>query len=168
MHRPSGLASMSASILRDCRDADFEAIWALDQECFPPGIAYSRSELRAFLSASQAEAIVAERHGRVIAFVLGGRRGRAGHVITLDVAARARRQGVGRRLLVELERRLGAAGATRVELETAVGNRTAIVFYESLGYRKVAHLDGYYGPGLHAWRMAKRLGNPARAWPSPA
>jgi ribosomal protein S18 acetylase RimI-like enzyme len=30
-------------------------------------------------------------------------------------------------------------------------------FYERLGYRKVAHLDRYYGPGRHAWKMAKTL-----------
>jgi ribosomal protein S18 acetylase RimI-like enzyme len=44
-----------------------------------------------------------------------------------------------------------------VQLEAAVGNKSAIAFYEHLGYRKVAHLDRYYGPGLHAWKMAKTL-----------
>jgi hypothetical protein len=42
-------------------------------------------------------------------------------------------------------------------------------YYERLGYQKVAHLDRYYGPGLHAWRMAKTLdgtGQPPTA-PSP-
>jgi hypothetical protein len=36
--------------VREYHPADFESIWELDQACFPPGIAYSRSELRAFLS----------------------------------------------------------------------------------------------------------------------
>jgi GNAT superfamily N-acetyltransferase len=100
--------------LRDYHRSDFELVWELDQECFPPGIAYSRSELRAFLSQKTAEAIVAERDGRVVGFVLVWRRsGIDGHVITLDVAASARRQGLGRRLLVELERRFRAAAKRR-------------------------------------------------------
>jgi ribosomal-protein-alanine N-acetyltransferase len=156
------MMAVSAMPLRDYRRSDFESIWALDRECFPPGIAYSRSELRAFLAEKTAETIVAEREGCVVAFVLGVRRRGTGHVITLDVAASARRRGLGRQLLTALERRFRAAGVTRVQLETAVTNRTAIAFYERLGYRTVAHLDSYYGPGLHASRMAKTLHGPAR------
>jgi ribosomal protein S18 acetylase RimI-like enzyme len=40
---------------------------------------------------------------------------------------------------------------------TAATNTTAIAFYEGLGYRKVARLRSYYGPGLHAWSMEKTL-----------
>ena len=145
-------------LFRDYRRSDFAPMWELDQACFPSGIAYSRSELRAFLARKTAETIVAERRGRVVAFVLGWRRSHTeGHVITLDVAASARRQGLGRRLLAELERRFRAVGVRRVGLETAVANTTAIAFYERLGYRKVAHLAGYYGPRLPAWRMEKAL-----------
>jgi ribosomal protein S18 acetylase RimI-like enzyme len=154
--------------LRDYRRSDFESIWELDQECFPPGIAYSRSELRAFLSRKTAESIVAVRDGGVVGFVLGWRRrGLDGEVITLDVAASARRQGLGRQLLVTLEGRFRAAGVKRVELETAVANRAAIAFYEGLGYRKAALLDSYYGPGLHAWTMAKTLDDTACPPPKP-
>ena len=75
-----------------------------------------------------------ERSGRVVAFVLGWRR-----------------------LMVELERRCRAAGVTRAQRETAATNPISIGFYQRLGPRKVAQLRGYYGPGLHAWRMAKAL-----------
>lgn len=145
-------------VFRDYRRSDFESLWKLDQECFPPGVSYSRSQLRAFLSRKTAEAIVVESDGRIIAFVLGWRRSRPeGHVITLDVTASARRQGLGRRLMIELEGRFCAAGVRRVQLETAVTNAIAIGFYERLGYRKVAQLSSYYGRGLHAWRMEKAL-----------
>jgi ribosomal-protein-alanine N-acetyltransferase len=144
--------------VRDYDRSDFESMWRLDQECFPRGIAYSKSELRDFLTPKTAETIVVERDGHLVAFVLGWRRGRGlGQVITLDVTASARRQGLGRRLMVELEGRFRAAGITRVELETAVTNTPAIRFYERLGFWKVAQLRSYYGPGLHAWRMQKTL-----------
>lgn len=144
--------------LRPFHRADFESMWTLDQACFAPGIAYSRSELRAFLSRKTAETIVAERAGAIIGFVLGSRRRQAGgHVITLDVAASARRQGTGRRLLVELERRFRAADVQRVQLEVDVANTIAIACYERLGYRKVARDTDYYGPGMDAWKMEKTL-----------
>jgi ribosomal protein S18 acetylase RimI-like enzyme len=60
--------------------------------------------------------------------------------------------------MAELERRLRAAGVERMQLETAVTNTLAVRFYGRLGYRKVAELRNYYGPGLHAWRMQKALG----------
>lgn len=144
--------------LRDYRPTDFDSMWMLDQECFPPGISYSRSALRAYVSRKATETIVAEHEGQVVAFVVGTRQSRPdGYVITLDVAAAARRQGLGRSLMLELERRFLNAGVRRVQLETAVTNMTAITFYERLGYRKVAHLIGYYGRGLHAWKMQKSL-----------
>ena len=150
------------ALLRDYHRADFESIWELDQQCFPPGIAYSKSELRAFISRKTAETIVAELDGAIVGFIVGfvvGGRGRRdeGHVITLDVATSARRQGLGQRLLAELERRLLAAGTRRVVLEAAADNTIAIRFYERLGYRKVAHLANYYRPGMPAWRMEKAL-----------
>jgi ribosomal-protein-alanine N-acetyltransferase len=148
-------------LLREYEGSDFEHLWKLDQECFAPGIAYSRPVLRAFLSDKTAETIVAESEGHIAGFVLGRRPSRSdGHVITLDVAASVRRHGLGRQLLTELERRFRAAGGTRAQLEVAVVNTTAIAFYESLGYRKVAHLASYYGRGLHAWKMAKALDAP--------
>jgi ribosomal-protein-alanine N-acetyltransferase len=149
---------VGAIVLREARSDDFEPMWRLDQECFVPDVAYSRGELRAFLRRNTAETIVADRDGHIVGFVLGWRGNHAtGHVGTLDVAPSARRHGVGRRLLLELERRFRAAHAARMQLEVAVTNTTAITFYEGLGYRKTAHLPGYYGRGLHAWKMGKAL-----------
>jgi ribosomal-protein-alanine N-acetyltransferase len=149
-------------VLREGRPADFEALWALDQDCFAHGIAYSRRELRAFLSRKTAVTIVAEHDGRIVAFVLGWRSiSTEGHVITLDVAAAARRQGLGRRLMGELEHRFRAAGVTRVQLEVDVANTSAVMLYERLGYRKVGRLSSYYGRGRHAWSMEKALASGA-------
>jgi [ribosomal protein S18]-alanine N-acetyltransferase len=152
------LVDADGLFFRGYHHSDFQSMWELDQECFPPSIAYSRSELRAFLARKTAHTIVVARQGRVIAFVLGGQRSRTeGHVITLDVTASARRQGLGRRLMLELESRFRAAGVKRVQLETAATNTTAIAFYEGLSYRRVARLRSYYGPGLHAWSMEQTL-----------
>ena len=101
---------------------------------------------------------MAEGAEGIVAFVLGARRGRReGHVITLDVAAEARRQGVGRDLLARLEERFRAQGVRRIGLEVAVDNAVAIAFYERHGYRTGGRIADYYGPGLDAWQMEKVL-----------
>jgi ribosomal-protein-alanine N-acetyltransferase len=35
--------------IRDYHPDDFDTLWQLDQECFPPGIAYSRQELGTYI-----------------------------------------------------------------------------------------------------------------------
>lgn len=158
-----GGTAVNRVVFRDYRRSDFEPMWQLDQACFPPGIAYSRSELCTFLSRRGTQTVVVERDGRVVAFVLGWRRSRAeAHVVTLDVAAAVRRQGLGRRLVLELERRFRAAGVERMQLETAVTNTVAVALYERLGYRKIARLRRYYGPELDAWKMQKVLDGTVR------
>src|SRR5581483_12527535 len=36
-------------VIREFETGDFEILWRMDQECFPPGIAYSKQELRAYI-----------------------------------------------------------------------------------------------------------------------
>jgi ribosomal-protein-alanine N-acetyltransferase len=35
--------------IRDFQLSDFDALWRIDQACFPPGISYSRTELRLYM-----------------------------------------------------------------------------------------------------------------------
>src|ERR1700729_2331135 len=36
--------------IRDFQPADFDTLWSIDQHCFPPGISYSRAELKLYIS----------------------------------------------------------------------------------------------------------------------
>src|SRR5258708_36253599 len=38
-----------AFTIRDFWPADFETLWRIDQDCFPPGISDSQAELRAYM-----------------------------------------------------------------------------------------------------------------------
>ncbi len=144
--------------LRDVRMADFEALYSLDQACFEEGIAYQRDELRQFLSLSSAQALAAEVDGAIVGFVVGYVSvRRLGHVVTLDVAAEHRREGIGNALLEELLRRFAAAFVDHVHLEVDVGNEAAVGFYERFGFRKRKRLPDYYGPNRPAWEMSLAL-----------
>ena len=45
--------------IRDFQSSDLENLWNIDQECFPPGISYSRAELRSYLRRRNSFALVA-------------------------------------------------------------------------------------------------------------
>lgn len=166
-------------LLRPARDDDFEMLWMLDQECFPAGISYSRQELAAYIGASQSFTLIAElvaaggprrpaavrrlkqapapRVG-MLGFLIAeiGRRG-TGHVITIDVAFKARRLGVGSRLLGAAEKGLRAGQCRRVRLEAAVNNLGALSFYKRQQYHVVRTIPRYYSNGVDAFVFEKDL-----------
>jgi ribosomal-protein-alanine N-acetyltransferase len=144
-------------VIRDLRTGDLEAAFRLDQACFEPGIAYSRTELRWLMGRPGAVGLAAERGGRLEAFAIADRRGRRGHLVTIDIAPDARRRGLGRRLYAEVARRLAEAGAGEIRLEVDVRNAGAIRFYESLGFEKTRTLRGYYGRGLDGYEMVRSI-----------
>jgi ribosomal-protein-alanine N-acetyltransferase len=149
--------------LRDFFPQDLDAAYRLDRQCFEPGIAYTRGQLRDFLGREGAVALAAgPGDGTLVAFAIGHAAGARGHVVTIDIAPGERRRGLGRRLLSELMRRLADAGARQVRLEVDPRNDSAVRFYERMGFRVTRTLPDYYGPGRDGLRMTRELG-PARS-----
>jgi ribosomal-protein-alanine N-acetyltransferase len=146
--------------IRDSTPEDFEALWRLDQECFPAGIAYSKNELGSYIRHRGAFTLVAvdtATAGKAIAGFIVAYGGRTGHVITIDVAPKARRSGVGSLLLRAAEERLAAAGIRAVGLETAVDNLGALSFYKRHGYSVIRTWPRYYSNGVDALVLEKEL-----------
>ena len=77
---------------------------------------------------------LAELDGRVVGSVMAGYDGHRGWVYSLGVHPEARRLGVGRALLVEAERALGALGCPKVNLQVFSTNDRALTFWRSAGY----------------------------------
>jgi [ribosomal protein S18]-alanine N-acetyltransferase len=146
-----------AYVIREFKPEDFEALWRMDQECFPPGISYSKPELKSYIRRRGAVTLVAsDAEGKAAGFIVG-HAGSTGHVITIDVAAAARRLGVGSLLLKSAEERLRAAGVFAVGLETAVDNVSALSFYKRHGYSVIRTWPRYYSNGVDALVMKKDL-----------
>ena len=150
--------------LRAFRAADFEILHEIDQACYEPEIAYSRSELREYLRFPGAECVIAESEGAIAGFCLAARKDDYGHIITIDVLRSFRRRRAGTALLAEIERRLSADGAREIWLETATDNEPAIAFWQKHGYRKRGLRKGYYPGNRDAYAMSKRVSaSPAEA-----
>lgn len=169
---PFTMAAVSTRI-RDFKPEDFDCLWQIDQECFPPGISYSRPELRAYVRRRGSFTLVAEResqpqglpkvqladsdgHCGIQGFIVAYG-GMAGHIITIDVLASARRSGLGSQLLATAEDRLRTGGSRAVGLETAVDNHAAIAFYKRHGYSVFGTWPRYYSNGVDALAMRKQL-----------
>jgi [ribosomal protein S18]-alanine N-acetyltransferase len=146
-----------AVVLRGYETRDFPALFRLDQACFATGISYSKTTLRYFLDLPSADCVVAEEEKRVVGFVLSEENPPLAHIITLDVAEKWRRQGVGSGLLLELEKNFGQRGVRSVLLETAMDNEAAVAFWKKHGYRVEAILKRYYLGRLDAYEMRKKL-----------
>ncbi|MGH9545646.1 MAG: GNAT family N-acetyltransferase [Terriglobales bacterium] len=167
--------------LRDFRHEEFETLWRIDQQCFAPGISYSRLELATYLQRPGAFTLVADTdemsgmallsgtptNGQSSAVTVGfivaetGSRGN-GHIITIDVLPKARGVGVGSRLLCAVEDRLRTANCHSVILETAVDNHAALSFYKRHHYSVRKTMPRYYSNGVDGLVMKKDLLSPPK------
>jgi [ribosomal protein S18]-alanine N-acetyltransferase len=144
--------------IRDFNPEDFETLWRIDQECFPPEISYSRRELNVYIRRRGAFTLVAsDPGGHTIAGFIVAQGGPTGHIITIDVMPSARRSGVGSLLLRAAEGRLLTSGTRAVGLETAVDNLPALSFYKRHGYHVIRTWPRYYSNGVDALVLRKEL-----------
>jgi ribosomal-protein-alanine N-acetyltransferase len=145
-------------VLRPFQAEDLEALHQIDQHCFPPGIAYSRDELAAFITHPGACTWVAQAGAEIVGFLVADRSPhRTGHVVTIDVVEAWRRRGVGTLLMKVAEQWARKQGLRLMYLETPEDNRTAQAFYRRLGYQYYRTVERYYGNGASAWVMVKWL-----------
>jgi len=82
--------------------------------------------------------LVAEENGQIIGTVIGGFDGRRGLIYHLAVTASFRGQGIGSRLMEEIESRLRAKGCIRCYLLVTTNNNEAMRYYEKRGWE---HMD---------------------------
>jgi ribosomal protein S18 acetylase RimI-like enzyme len=167
--------------LRPYRAEDFDTLYRIDHACYPPEIAYSRADMRAYLGFGGSECVVAEisedavqakqyerrnigdarltddTRATIAGFCIGAYRGKDGYIVTMDVLEEYRRRGIATALLNEIEGSLAARGVKRIALETATNNDAGVAFWRRHGYRTRSVRKGYYPGGGDAYAMTKTL-----------
>jgi [ribosomal protein S18]-alanine N-acetyltransferase len=153
-----------APLIRSFQSRDLPGMHALDQVCFSSAVAYSRAELRYFLTQPNCSCWIVESEGNKLAgFIIVERVSRnglsSGHIVTLDVDPLSRRHGLGRLLMQTAESRMMREGASMMSLEVAEDNATARHFYRSLGFVARGKIANYYGGRIDAEVMQKMIGS---------
>jgi ribosomal-protein-alanine N-acetyltransferase len=148
---------MDGITLREYRPGDWDAMYTLDVQCFEPPFRFSRRAMRGFAEAKGAMTILAQAEGDLAGFCVVQMEEQVGYVVTLDVAARWRRQGIARTLMLEMEAKVRAAGGTAMVLHVFPGNEGAVRFYQTIGYQSLGVTEEFYGPGRDALVYGKAL-----------
>jgi [ribosomal protein S18]-alanine N-acetyltransferase len=148
--------------IRKVEREDLDQLFALDNICFRPGIAYSKSDLNYFIRHARSLSFAAvDEAKKLVGFAIvesqleKGRR--IGHIVTIDVAPELRRKGVGRQLMQAMIDGLTALQAESVRLEVAVDNLEAQSFYHRFGFTPTGRIPGFYMGTLDALTMQRPL-----------
>ncbi len=142
-----------------CRWRELAAVYRVHRACFPYPypfwrfVGYQLSPVSCIRVATVPGGII----GYVVATVTEHVTGRRGEIISLAVLEPWRRRRVATRLLREAAAFLRRVCSADVYLQVAVDNAAAQELYDSLGFRKVERLIGYYLGGEDAWLMCRSV-----------
>ena len=78
--------------------------------------------------------LVGENEGQIICSVMAGYDGHRGWINYLAVVPYARKSGLGKQLMDNVEARLLTLGCPKINLQVRQGNDDVMAFYESLGF----------------------------------
>ncbi len=127
--------------IRTFAAADAPAVIALWREVFPEYGDTSRPHRDPYLSIAnklrtQPELFfVAMRDEAIVGTVMGGFDGHRGWMYSLAVDPRARRLGIGKRLVRHVEAALARLGCPKLNLQILADKPEVLAFYEALGYQ---------------------------------
>lgn len=148
-----------AVIIAKADITNLETLYNIEKECFTCE-AFSKRQVASLLKSPNTLSLMAKLDGEVVGFIIvltyKRKKHRLAHVYTLDVAAKARKKGIGVKLLEASEQILKRSGVEECVLEVRVDNVAARELYRKLGYVEGELLKAFY-PSVDGIRMKKRL-----------
>lgn len=144
--------------MRRAVGSDQRHLVRLENETFDSDRLSARQWARHLHSDSAGVLVAPGKPGLLGALVLFFRRGSdIARLYSLAIAAQARGQGLGNRLLEAGEQAARDRGCSRLRLEVRRDNRPAQRLYERRGYRVMGERSAYYADGEDAVRYEKAL-----------
>ena len=138
--------------------SDLNKLVALENHCFSND-RLSRRSFRHYLTAKNAELVVADSDGQLLGYgLLLLRRGTLlTRLYSLAVHEDARGQRLAEAMVLWLEQRATARGKRYMRLEVAEHNQSAQRLYERMGFLPFGMFEHYYEDDTNAIRMQKAL-----------
>jgi [ribosomal protein S18]-alanine N-acetyltransferase len=135
--------------LRGAGPGDVAAIATLEQATFGAD-AWSASSVRDELAGPGRRSLLAADADVLVGYAVTRTTGEVADVQRVLVAPRARRRGLGSRLVRELVTHAAHEGVRRVLLEVSADNMAALACYVALGFRVIDRRAAYYRDGSDA------------------
>jgi ribosomal protein S18 acetylase RimI-like enzyme len=129
-----------------CFPADYQQVidlWSSIEKGVRVGRSDSPGEIEKKMDRDPDLFLVAECENKIIGSVIGGYDGRRGLIYHLAVNAAFRGQGVGSRLMDEVESRLRAKGCLKCYLLIANDNLDVGAFYQAQGWQQMTDVSLY-------------------------
>ena len=120
--------------IRAFRQADGDGLRALWASVGFRTVGDDDDGLRLFAKRNPGTFLVAHQGDAIVGSAMGGWDGRRGWIYHVATSEEVRRTGLASKLIGEVETRLAAAGARRVDLLVREGNTGGAAFWRSLGY----------------------------------
>ncbi len=146
-----------STTIREVRWSDLDHLAGLETELFGTEAWSLESWWGELAGRPRREYVLAEDEGGVAGYAGLDHGGEVSDVMTIAVVPRARRTGLGRRLLEELIDRSVRAGAERLLLEVRADNEAARGLYAARGFELLQTRRGYYPGGVDALVLALDL-----------
>lgn len=143
-------------IVRNMIESDVDGIAFLESQAFSD--AWTSKSIYETFCQNQAFVVVAEESGEIIGccivyYVLD-----EGEIARIAVESSYRHQGVGRKILEQVEKLCKEKGVVRLMLDVRESNMTARIFYKALGFQEDGVRKGFYeAPKENAVLMSKEL-----------
>lgn len=152
--------------LRQFKPSDLESVTRINRVCLPEN--YTNFFFLDLYKRFPETFLVAEENGEVVGYVMCRIETvlpsfkmisirKKGHVISIAVLPKYRRQGVGYALMQEAMRSMLLYNARECFLEVRASNTPAVKLYKKLGFEITRALAGYYADGEDAYMMARKL-----------
>jgi ribosomal-protein-alanine N-acetyltransferase len=139
--------------IRRVRERDLDEILEIEETAFTNP--YPLGYLRFLAKANPETFLVADGVESLRGYIIADVRNRnEGHIISIAVNKDERRKGVARALIERVGLVFSDLEVEVVKLEVRVSNHSAIKLYETMGYRQVGMMPGYYRDGEDAIIMS--------------
>lgn len=124
---------------------------------FPEGQRWSQESWRGELLGLRRHVLVCEGRSGLDAAATFSLSGDVVDLHRIITSIPARRRGMARQLVDAGIAWAQHAGAARMLLEVEASNTPALSLYETVGFRQISERRDYYGPGLHAVILERRI-----------